>query len=53
MRIHKNKRVYPEASDYEFCKKLLDIGVYIPFTTFDENREEKQFYGATKNPQKT
>ena len=47
-----NKRVYPEASDYEFCKKLLDSGVHIQFTTFNENREPKQFYGAVKGAQK-
>lgn len=40
-----SKRVYPEASDYEFCKKLLDMGFNIPFTAFSENREERQFYG--------
>lgn len=44
-------RVYPEASDYEFCKKLLDMGAHIPFTIFDGSREEKQFYGAIKSLQ--
>ena len=43
-----SKRVYPEASDYEFCKKLLDMGINIPFTTFSEDGEEQQFYGAIK-----
>lgn len=44
-------RVYPEASDYEFCKKLLDMGINIPFTIFDGYREEKQFHGAIKSRQ--
>jgi hypothetical protein len=39
-----NKRVYPAKSDYEFCKKLLDMGCEIPFTTFEDG-EEKQYYG--------
>ena len=29
-----DKRVYPEQSDYEFCKLLKQRGVFIPFTTF-------------------
>ena len=43
-----SKRVYPEASDYEFCKKLLDMGINIPFTIFTGDWEERQFYGAIK-----
>jgi len=29
-----SKRVYPEESDYEFCKLLIDRGVDIPFTNY-------------------
>lgn len=31
-----NKRVYPERSDYEFCKLLVERGVYIPWTVFPD-----------------
>ena len=44
-----DKRVYPEACDYYFCKLLMNKGVKIPFTTFNRNRVEKQFYGLTKD----
>jgi hypothetical protein len=30
-----SKRVYPAQSDFEFCRLLLERGVYIPFTFFD------------------
>lgn len=40
-----NKRLYPEACDFEFCKLLKKLGVHLPFTTFRNDREEKQFYG--------
>lgn len=39
-----DKRVYPAASDFEFCKILANKGRNIPFTTFDE-RPEMLFYG--------
>ena len=39
-----NKRLYPSACDYEFCKLLKLKGVYLPFTGFEE-REVKQYYG--------
>lgn len=40
-----NKRLYPETCDFEFCSLLIDKGVHLPFTTWNDNREEKQFYG--------
>lgn len=40
-----NKRLYPESCDYEFCKLLKESGVYLPFTTYDENVEKVTFYG--------
>lgn len=30
-----DKRVYPQESDYEFCKLLLQKGINIPFTKFN------------------
>ncbi len=40
-----NKRLYPEACDFEFCQLLLSMGVALPFTTFNEDRKIQQFYG--------
>lgn len=44
-RLVPNKRVYPEASDFEFCKLLMSHGVEIPFTTFNADRPAKTFHG--------
>ena len=41
------KRTYPSASDFEFCKKIIEMGESISFTTLD-NREPAQFYGKIK-----
>lgn len=40
-----NKRVYPSASDFEFCALLKRYDVHPCFTSFDKEREKKQFYG--------
>ncbi len=40
-----NKRVYPEASDFEFCKLLIDRGVCIPYTSFSADRVQQRYYG--------
>lgn len=40
-----DKRVYPEACDYEFCLILKRAGVNIPFTTWSEGRETALFHG--------
>ncbi|WP_316207486.1 hypothetical protein [Bradyrhizobium sp. SZCCHNR3118] len=29
-----NKRLYPEACDFDFCMKLAALGVHLPFTTY-------------------
>lgn len=42
-----DKRLYPETCDYEFCKLLKKAGVHLPFTSFNNDREEKDFYGFT------
>ena len=40
-----NKRLYPECCDYEFCKLLKEYEVFIPFTTYNKEREYSQYYG--------
>lgn len=40
-----NKRLYPEACDAEFCAFLKQLGVYLPFTTWDDKRETQQYHG--------
>lgn len=40
-----NKRLYPEACDYEMCLLLRLKGVNLPFTTFNDKREPETFYG--------
>lgn len=40
-----SKRLYPEACDAEFCRILKERGFHLPFTTWDDQRQEKDFYG--------
>lgn len=40
-----NKRLYPEACDYTFCKLLKHANINLPFTFFNENRPKQDFYG--------
>lgn len=42
-----SKRVYPDASDGEFCRILQEHGVHIPFTEFRTDRAAKRFHGQT------
>ena len=42
-----DKRVYPSASDFEFCLLLKKAGCKITMTHPDD-REEKKYYGAIK-----
>lgn len=42
-----DKRLYPEACDYEFCKLLKERGINLPFTTFNEERIFQDYYGLT------
>lgn len=44
-----DKRLYPEACDYEFCRLLKQQGLSLPFTNWDEKREEKRFYGTQRH----
>ena len=39
------KRTYPEVCDFEFCKLLKSFDISLNFTTFDDKREIKQYYG--------
>lgn len=40
-----NKRVYPEATDFEFAKLLKEKGIEVTYTNYQEDREESDFYG--------
>lgn len=40
-----DKRLYPEACDYEFCALLKKHGAWISFTTYNPNRKPADFYG--------
>jgi hypothetical protein len=41
-----NKRTYPETCDFDFCMKLEVISDHgVTFTTYNSEREEKQFHG--------
>lgn len=41
-----DKRLYPEACDYDFCRHLVNQGIHLPFTGFDHSRPVSTFYGA-------
>ena len=40
-----DKRLYPEACDAEFCGLLKEMGVYLPFTTWNNKRDPQQYHG--------
>lgn len=40
-----NKRLYPEACDLEFCCALKELGLNLPFTVFNSDREPGRWYG--------
>mgnify|MGYP007039915543 FL=1 len=42
-----DKRLYPETCDYEFCVLLKERDIYLPFTTYDEKRPLRNYYGFT------
>jgi hypothetical protein len=40
------KRLYPEACDYEFCAYLVDHGIKLPFSPYnDETKPQQAFRG--------
>lgn len=41
-----DKRIYPQYSDYEFCRRLIDLGVHVPFTTWEEPNPKRADFGA-------
>lgn len=45
-----DKKLYPEACDFDFCALLVKSGVNLPFTTWDDTREEKTFYASVAQP---
>jgi len=40
-----DKRVYPECCDYEFSVLLLKNGIEIPYTNYNDKREQSKLYG--------
>lgn len=40
-----DKRAYPEACDYEFCRLMASLDNGLCFTTFNENREKTRYHG--------
>jgi hypothetical protein len=42
-----NKRLYPECCDFEFCKLLKEVDVSLPFTTWTDRNEQRQYWGKT------
>lgn len=42
-----DKRLYPEACDYLFCKLLKKRSIPLLFTYFDDKRVTQGFYGFT------
>lgn len=43
--ITPDKRIYPSSCDFEFCTLLRSKDVYLPFTTFSEEKIQETFYG--------
>ena len=42
-----DKRIYPAACDFEFCRLLQDRGVTLPFTYYDDRDTNKKFFAFT------
>lgn len=40
-----DKRLYPACCDFEFCLLLKQKGIHLNFTTYEEPRELKTYYG--------
>lgn len=40
-----DKRLYPETCDFVACSILAKHGFSLPFTTYNHQREPRQFYG--------
>jgi hypothetical protein len=40
-----DKRLYPECCDYEFCEILKRLDIHLPFTTWQDRPEQKQYWG--------
>lgn len=41
-----DKRLYPEACDFEFCRLLTQCGVSLPFGVFNPKRPPQQYHGS-------
>ncbi len=42
-----NKRLYPEACDFDLCCLLAEYGYHLPFTSYTERDCEAKFWGKT------
>jgi len=42
-----DKRLNPERCDFEFCKRLIEKGINLPFTTWKDEIESDSYYGKT------
>ena len=42
-----NKRLYPEACDFDLCCLLAEYGYHLPFTAYTERSSEGKFWGLT------
>lgn len=40
-----DKRLYPERCDFEFCSLLKRKGIYLTFTTWQDDIKEETYYG--------
>lgn len=40
-----DKRLYPEDCDFDFCQMIKAAGIYLPFTTWSDERTPKVFAG--------
>lgn len=42
-----NKRLYPEACDFDLCCLLAEYGYRLPFTAYTERASDGKFWGLT------
>ena len=43
-----DKRLYPERCEYHFCRMLKEKGVYLPFTAWNDDVDNRcKYYGFT------
>lgn len=45
--LHPSKRIYPEATSFDFARALIEAGEQPSMTRFDEDRPPADWYGMT------